>query len=754
MNTTLLRRARGLFATVAISGFLLIPFGAFAQLPTPTYGWNLGNDHEALPNPGAWGPTATQALINNVADAGFNVIRIPCAWDTHADQSTLQIDPAFMARVKEVVDWCYARNLYVIVNCHWDGGWLDENIGDTPDPVVTQKMNSYWTQISKAFSDYDEHLVFAGANEPPAHTAAEVATLMDYYQTFIDAVRATGGNNSTRWLAIQGPNTNIDVTYDMVNTLPSDTTPGRLMVEVHHYPFQWSIMDADASWGKMFYFWGQGYHSPTMTDRNSTWGEEDYTDEQFQKMADKFTSKGIPVILGEWGAMKRTGYSDLTGTELVRHLASRTYYYKTITRKANALGIKPIYWDAGGTGRNTMWLFDRSQASAPLIDPDAARALTGGPALLPSGELEEVASVVPEYGWAPFTVGQAGTWMPTGSWVESGLTYSAVGLPDWASLDATTGTISGTPPGGAAGTVVQATITVTAGAELLGRQKLNLVMATPGSGLSPVNMATRGVVGAGEQALALGFVVGGDSPRDFLIRAVGPTIGAAPYHVGGVLADPQLAVYRQQGAILSSNDNWEDAADSAVIAATSAGVGAFALNAGSRDAALQVTLEPGLYSARATGAENGTGVALVEFYDVTSGPSGGTLLNVSTSARVGTGDEVLIPGLVLRGDGTRRLLVRAVGPTLADYDVDGVLPDPHMTLVKDGQVLATNDDWGQGTDVAEIKAVGAAVGAFPLPDQSRDAVLLATVPAGAYSVVLRGVGDSTGIALLEVYLVP
>ena len=142
-------------------------------------------------------------------------------------------------------------------------------------------------------------------------------------------------------------------------------------------------MSKDESWGKMFYFRGQGYHSPTMLDRNSTWGEEAYTDEQFQKMATKFVSKGVPVIVGEWGAMKRTGYADLTGTELNRHLASRTYFSKYVTDKANALGLKPVWWDAGGTGSNTMWLFDRS--TAVMIDPDNVNALTGGPALPPPG---------------------------------------------------------------------------------------------------------------------------------------------------------------------------------------------------------------------------------------------------------------------------------------------------------------------------------------------------------------------------------
>ncbi len=362
---------------------LLLPAFACAQLPTPTYGWNLGNTLEPPSGEGTWGPAATQQLIDAVADAGFNTIRLPVAWDSHANPSSYQIDPAWMARVKQVVDWCYARNLYVIVNCHWDGGWLDSSLASGYNATVNAKMNSYWTQIATAFRSYDHRLIFAGANEPPVENAGEMSTLMTYYQTFVNAVRATGGNNSTRWLVIQGPSTNIDKTYDLMTTLPSDSASGRLMVEVHHYPYQWSLMTNDETWGKMFYFWGQGYHSPTMTDRNSTWGEEAYTDEQFQKMYARFTSRGIPVIVGEFGAVKRTGYSGLTGTELNRHLASRTYYSKTIVDKANALGLKPIYWDAGGTGSNTMWLFDRTTAA--VIDQDNLRALTGGAALPPPG---------------------------------------------------------------------------------------------------------------------------------------------------------------------------------------------------------------------------------------------------------------------------------------------------------------------------------------------------------------------------------
>jgi aryl-phospho-beta-D-glucosidase BglC (GH1 family) len=628
-----------------------------AQLPTPTYGWNLGNTLEPAPAPqteGWWGPAATQAQINAVADAGFNVIRIPCAWDTHANQSTLQIDPAWMARVKQVVDWCYAKNLYVVLNCHWDGGWLDSHIGDTPDATVTQKMNSYWTQIANAFQGYDDHLMFAGANEPPADTAAQVATLMNYYQTFINAVRATGGNNANRWLVLQGPSTNIDKTYDLVNTLPTDSATGRLMIEIHHYPFQWSIMDKDASWGKVFYFWGQGYHSPTMLDRNSTWGEEAYTDDQFQKMYTKFTSKGIPVIIGEWGVMRRFGLPDLTGIELDRHLASRTYYSKYVTDKANALGLKPIWWDAGGLGSGTMWLFDRSTAAA--IDPDNIRALTGGPALPVPG----------------------------------------------------TGPNSGT-------------------AHL-------------------VNVSIRATAGTDANTLIAGFVLNGTGAKSILLRGIGPTL--ADYQVTGALADPSIKLFNSKAVSLGENDNW---GGGSTLSTTFSSLGAFSLSASSKDAAMLTSMSSGGYTMHVTTSNSASGAALAEVYDANASSTDLHLVNISGRGAVDASSN-LIAGFVVGGDGAMNVLVRAVGPTLTDYGVTGVLSNPKVTIyTSSGAVLASNDDWG-GTST--LSSTFTKVGAFNLPTSSKDAAILLTLKPGAYTAVVSGVNGATGVALVEVYAVP
>jgi endoglucanase len=373
---TATRRARLLSTSLAC---LLLPAAVLAQLPSPTYGWNLGNTLEST-----WGyPDPTQTLINSVADAGFNTVRVPCAWDFNANPSNYQISPAYMAQVKQVVDWCFARNLTVIINCHWDGGWLEKHITDAVDPTINAKMQSYWTQIANAFAGYDNRLLFAGANEPHCETPAQWNTLRTYYNTFISAVRATGGNNTSRWLVFSGPATDIDKTDQLVTTLPTDSTPGRLVAEVHYYaPYEWALMNEDEDWGnpdigKRFYFWGQGYHHTTRTDRNAYWGEEDYVEAQFNKMKTRFVDQGIPVLIGEFQAKKRTGLPDLTGADFDLHAASVSYFYKFFVAAANSRGLKPVLWSTPSG------LFDWSTGA--LLDQSVSRALTGGAALPPPG---------------------------------------------------------------------------------------------------------------------------------------------------------------------------------------------------------------------------------------------------------------------------------------------------------------------------------------------------------------------------------
>jgi endoglucanase len=367
---------------LAVVAVLMLPMVSVAQLPTTTYGWNLGNTLEPGCGEGCWAPPATQAMINAVAANGFNTIRIPVAWDSHANARTMQIDPAWLARVKQVVDWSRAAGLTVIINNHWDNGWFDGNGFRRFDSKINKKMQSYWTQIANTFRTYDSGLLFCAANEPDVDSQAKTNVLMQYYQTFVNAVRATGGNNTTRWLVLPGPSTNIDRTFSWMNSLPTDPTVGRLAIDVHYYdPYQFTLMTADESWGGMFYFWGQGYHSTAMASRNANWGEEQWLNDQFEKMRTKFVDNGIPVLVGEFAAAKRIDRPDLAGTELTRHLASRTYFDKRVVDTANLKGLKPIYWDEGWAGRDGFALFDRNTAA--VIDPDSVRALTGGAAVAP-----------------------------------------------------------------------------------------------------------------------------------------------------------------------------------------------------------------------------------------------------------------------------------------------------------------------------------------------------------------------------------
>jgi endoglucanase len=363
---------------------LALPVSTLAQFPATTYGWNLGNTLEPSCGEGCWAPAATQQLINSVAAHGFNCIRIPVAWDSHANSRTYQIDPAWLARVAQVVTWSRAAGMTVVIDNHWDTGWFDGCGFRRFDSRLNSKFQSYWTQIANYFKTYDSGLLFCAANEPDVGAAANMAVLLQYYQTFVNTVRGTGGNNTTRWLVLPGPNTDIDKTDTWFNSLPADSTPGRLVIDVHYYaPWQYCGLTADASWGKMFYFWGQSYHTavPTLLARNPDWGEEAYMLAELQKMQAKFTSKGIPVMVGEFGAIKRTGNPELTGVELSRHLASRTYFDKAVLTYCAQTGIKPFYWDEGFNGDNGFAVFDR--VTTNVTDPDSLRALTGGAALPP-----------------------------------------------------------------------------------------------------------------------------------------------------------------------------------------------------------------------------------------------------------------------------------------------------------------------------------------------------------------------------------
>jgi hypothetical protein len=340
---------------------------ASEPFPMPTYGFNLGNSLEAV-----WGFTyPTAAPLYTAANAGFNAVRIPVAWNHNATTNisggvtNYPINPVFMAKVKQTVDYALDAGMYAVVNIHWDGGWLDANITTNVDPIVNAKMKSYWTQIATTFAGYDNRLLFAAANEPPVDNPEEMKTMMYYYQTFVNAVRGAGGYNSNRWLVLQSVS---DPTW--MNALPTDTVTNRLMVEYHNYtPSLFTIIHDDQVWGNAIYFWGPAYHYAGNPSRNATWGQEGDIDAGYQQLADLYVSKGIPVMIGEFHAAPT---SSLTGEEAAYNGASVLYWNKYVGESARAHGLSPFYWSTPGSPIDF--------STGVINDAPLVSALTGGAA--------------------------------------------------------------------------------------------------------------------------------------------------------------------------------------------------------------------------------------------------------------------------------------------------------------------------------------------------------------------------------------
>lgn len=331
---------------------------------------NNSNDEQAET---AWGnPLVNEDYIKGLKALGFNAIRIPCAWHSHIiDAASYTISPAWLQRVKTVVNYCIANDLYVVLNSHWDTGWLEDNIFDSSKRAsILAEQKAIWTQIANTFIDFDEHLIFAGSNEPGMNEvsagkswstdASAIARLIEYEQAFIDAVRTTGGNNALRCLIFQGLGTDISNTCNYMSSLPTDNVENRLIAEVHFYdPYQWTIMSEDADWGKTFYYWGSENHKDG-SGHNPTWGEEAWVDQQMSLMKSNFVDKGIPVIIGEFSSRIQTTGSDASEPiDAELHQKSRAAYNLYVTKTAKNNGCAPFYWETGsdinrtdGTAKN------------------------------------------------------------------------------------------------------------------------------------------------------------------------------------------------------------------------------------------------------------------------------------------------------------------------------------------------------------------------------------------------------------------
>lgn len=375
---------------LSLSTLILLPFILWAQENIPSdhsnissltaadfvkgisVGWNVGNCLEAvdswsvagtfIPDETSWSnPKITQQLIDSVKAAGFNAIRLPVAWSLFSDAKTWTIKKERLDRVEEVVNYALNRGMYVIMNEHWEGGWLQPTTASKD--TCTQRLAAIWKQVSIRFRDYGDHLLFAGTNEVMKEkdyntpTSEYISVQSGYNQTFVNTVRATGGRNAYRYLVVQAFNTNIDHAVSFFQ-LPSDQTQNRLLLEVHFYdPWEFTIDDKNTTVTQ----WGANGDAA----KKATWSsDESHIDEQFAKMKTNFISKGIPVILGEYAALiKNTNDNP----------PFRLAWDKYVTQAAVKVGIIPFYWDPGSLAMNSSGLFDRNTGKQGY--PDVIKAI-------------------------------------------------------------------------------------------------------------------------------------------------------------------------------------------------------------------------------------------------------------------------------------------------------------------------------------------------------------------------------------------
>ncbi len=310
------------------------------------------------------------------------------------------------------------------------------------------------------------------------------------------------------------------------------------------------------------------------------------------------------------------------------------------------------------------------------------------------------------------------------------------------------------------------TVTVTSGQSTITSSAAVLTVQNPSSpptqGASGriVNLSARCAVGTGGNILIAGFVIQGTGAKGVLLRGVGPTLGT--FGVSGALSLPELALISSAGTTLATDGAWGGGAN---LANAFTQVGAFSLAPNSADSAILTSLAPGSYTSQLSGANSTTGVGLAEIYDADSGTPTANLVNISARANVGLGANILIAGFVIQGSQPVTLLLRGVGPALATYGVSGSIAQPSIGLYTSNSVLvSSNTGWGNPISLGSL-AVSAmfrqatsadmiAAGAFALPAGSADSAMVATLPAGSYTLQLTGANGSTGVGLAEVYLVP
>ena len=279
----------------------------------------------------------------------------------------------------------------------------------------------------------------------------------------------------------------------------------------------------------------------------------------------------------------------------------------------------------------------------------------------------------------------------------------------------------------------------------------------PGPPAQLGNISTRAFVQTGDNVMIGGFIVQGTGPKRVIIRAIGPELGVPPYNIPNALANPRLELHNAAGALIGSNDDWQHTIIGGVITRNQV---TDIQNSGHAPAnpfesAIIADLPPGNYTAIVSGVNNTTGVALVEVYDL-SANTASILGNISTRSFVQTGDNVMIGGFIVQGTGAKKVIVRAIGPELGapPYNIPNALADPTLELHNGaGALIASNDNW-RTTIIGGIittNQVRDIISSGHAPGDGRESAIIAELPPGNYTAIVRGVDNITGVALVEVY---
>lgn len=282
------------------------------------------------------------------------------------------------------------------------------------------------------------------------------------------------------------------------------------------------------------------------------------------------------------------------------------------------------------------------------------------------------------------------------------------------------------------------------------RDSGHVAQIPPTNGARLINLSARAAV-APSQILIAGFFVQGGSGHPILMRAVGPSL--AQFGITDYMPDPRLDLFSGD-RLVQSNDNWGDMQSGFGIADTAAGLQAFPLPLGSKDAAMVPILFSGLYTTHVSNADGEGGVVLIEAYDARGRDPNARLLNLSIRSEVGLGEKRLIAGFVVQGSAPARLLIRAVGPGLAQFGVTGVLTHPTMAIYRNQDRLLTNTGWSTAGVTYDLIGAAKTVAAFPLQIGSADSAVAVTLEPGSYTVQVSGLGETTGEALAEIYVLP